>query len=110
MQGKSFAGLLNTKSVPKDWRKSMYYHYYEYPQPHHVAPHFGVRTERYKLIRFYGPFDSWELFDLKKDPREMNNVFDSPSMQSTVQALKQELERLILEYGDKEAMAIFKRN
>jgi arylsulfatase A-like enzyme len=88
----------------------MYYHYYEYPQPHHVAPHFGVRTERYKLIRFYGPFDSWELFDLKKDPREMNNVFDSPSMQSTVQALKQELERLILEYGDKEAMAIFKRN
>lgn len=110
MQGKSFAGLLGSTATPKDWRKSMYYHYYEYPQPHRVAPHFGVRTERFKLIRFYGPHDSWELFDLKKDPREMNNLIADPAMQSTVQTLKQELERLMLEYGDKEAMAIFKRN
>lgn len=106
MQGKSFAGLLNTKSTPKDWRKSMYYHYYEYPQPHHVAPHFGVRTERYKLIRFYGPFDSWELFDLKKDPTELNNVYGLAGMEPVIQTLKTELERLIGQYKDQEAFNI----
>lgn len=106
MQGKSFAGLLNTKSTPKDWRKSMYYHYYEYPQPHHVAPHFGVRTERYKLIRFYGPFDSWELFDLKKDPTELNNVYGLAGMEPVIQTLKTELERLIGQYKDQEALNI----
>lgn len=110
MQGKSFAGLLKPTTTPKDWRKSMYYHYYEYPQPHRVAPHFGVRTERYKLIRFYGPHDTWELFDLKKDPKELSNVYSDPGMQSTVEALKKELERLIDVYKDQEALAILKRS
>ena len=49
----------------------MYYHYYEYPQPHHVYPHFGIRTEKWVLARFYGPkpalFDkSWRLGDIEK--------------------------------------------
>ena len=52
MQGESLVPLLEGKT-PADWRKSVYYHYYEFPQPHHVHPHYGVRTERYKLIHFY---------------------------------------------------------
>ena len=64
--------------TPADWRKSVYYHYYEFPQPHHVQPHYGVRTDRYKLIHFY-TIDEWELFDLENDPHELKSVYDDPA-------------------------------
>src|SRR5262249_27110974 len=51
MQGQSFLPLLQGEK-PKDWRTSMYYRYYHYPMHHKVQPHYGVRTERYKLIYF----------------------------------------------------------
>lgn len=66
MQGKSVLPLTQKTKPVKSWRKSMYYHYYEYPDPHRVLPHLGIRTERYKLILFYGDGShSWELFDIK---------------------------------------------
>lgn len=40
--------------TPDDWRESIYYHYYDYPAWHMVRKHDGVRTDRYKLIHFYG--------------------------------------------------------
>ena len=52
----------------------MYYHYYEYPYYHHVQPHYGIRTDRYKLIHFYYDIDQWELYDLQNDPNELNNL------------------------------------
>ena len=60
--------------TPKDWRTSMYYRYYHYPMDHHVQPHYGVRTDRYKLI-YFNKIDQWELFDLRKDPARMKNVY-----------------------------------
>jgi hypothetical protein len=64
--------------TPKDWRKSFYYHYYEYPGYHWVRRHYGVADGRYKLIRFYeDDVDQWELFDLKNDPNEMTSVYGS---------------------------------
>lgn len=107
MQGKSFGPLLARTPATKDWRKGMYYHYYEFPQPHHVAPHFGIRTERYKLIRFYGPYDTWELFDLKKDRQEMNNLYDNPQMKDIIVDLKGQLKALISQYKDDDAMKVF---
>jgi arylsulfatase A-like enzyme len=105
MQGESFVGLLSG-SGKKEWRKSMYYHYYEYPQPHQVAPHFGIRTERYKLIRFYGPHQNWELFDLKADPLEMKNLINEPSKGALINQLKSELRVLIDKYKDSEAVIL----
>ncbi len=105
MQGESFVGLLSG-SGKKEWRKSMYYHYYEYPQPHQVAPHFGIRTERYKLIRFYGPHQNWELFDLKADPMEMKNLINEPSKGALINQLKSELRVLIDKYKDSEAVIL----
>ncbi len=68
MQGKSLVPVLKGQT-PEDWRKSFYYHYYEYPGSHSVRRHYGVVTDRYKLVRFYGPdIDEWELFDLKRRP------------------------------------------
>ncbi len=104
MQGNNFLPLLTKTPLEKVWRKSMYYHYYEFPEPHHVAPHFGIRTERYKLIRFYGDADAWELFDLKKDPTEMNNIIDQKSAKQTILQLKKELVSLAKEFKDDEAL------
>jgi len=101
MQGRSIRPLLRRKT-PKDWRKSMYYHYYEYPAVHSVKRHYGVRTDHYKLIHFYHDIDEWELYDLQKDTREMNNVFNDPAYADTVKKLKVELQRLRKKYKDTE--------
>jgi arylsulfatase A-like enzyme len=94
MQGRSLVPLLEGKR-PTDWRKSFYYHYYEHPAVHSVARHYGVVTERYKLIRFYEPeFDYWELFDLEKDPREMRSVYGKPEYAAVQLVLEAELARL----------------
>ena len=99
MQGHSIRLLLQNKTL-KDWRKSMYYHYYEYPAVHSVKRHYGVRTKRYKLIHFYNDIDEWELYDLEKDPKEMKNVFGDPAYAETVKELKVELQALREKYKD----------
>ncbi len=99
MQGESFRKILQSKT-PSNWRKSMYYHYYEYPGAHSVKKHYGVRTERYKLIHFYHDIDEWELYDLKKDPKEMKNVFNDPVYANIIKELKSELKKLRKKYKD----------
>jgi arylsulfatase A-like enzyme len=75
MQGRTLRPVFESGGkTPADWRTSVYYHYYEFPQPHHVHPHYGVRTETHKLIHF-PTLNEWELYDLKKDPNEMRNVY-----------------------------------
>jgi len=49
------------------WRDAVYYTYYEYPAVHMVKRHYGIATERYKLIHFYYDIDEWEMYDLKTD-------------------------------------------
>jgi arylsulfatase A-like enzyme len=98
MQGRSLVPLLKGES-PTDWRTSMYYHYYEYPTSHKVREHYGVRTDRYKLIRYY-TVNEWELFDLKTDPQEMKNVYGDPAYADTRKELEAELKRLQEQYKD----------
>jgi len=100
IQGRSIVPLLMQQS-PKDWRTSMYYRYYHYPGDHQVQQHYGVRTERYKLIYFHR-LDEWELFDLQKDPHELNNVYKNPAYAETVKELKTELGRLRTELKDRD--------
>ena len=92
MQGHSMRSVLRGRT-PRDWRTSMYYHYYEYPAVHMVRRHYGVRTQRYKLIHYYN-LKEWELFDLEKDPHELRSVYDDPAYSEVVTRLKQEIERL----------------
>lgn len=103
IQGESLLGLM-TGDEPAEWRQSLYYHYYEYPQPHRVAPHYGVRTDRYKLVYYYQT-EEWELFDLVEDPNEMRSVYDDPARAALVAELKDELRRLRLRYGDETGVA-----
>jgi arylsulfatase A-like enzyme len=100
MQGRSLVGLMTGKS-PKDWPDAMYYHYYDYPAVHAVRPHYGVRTDRYKLIHYY-TLNEWELFDLKKDPGEMHSVYADPAYAKTRGQLKQRIKELQQQYKDSE--------
>lgn len=79
MQGKSIVPLFSG-SAPKDWPPSLYYHYYEFAPPHWVLPNYGIRTERYKLISYY-TVNQWELFDLERDPDEMDSLFSEKGME-----------------------------
>lgn len=99
MQGRSLVPLLEGKH-PRNWRKSLYYHFYEYPAEHMVKRHYGIRTERYKLIHFYNDIDWWELYDLQSDKEEMHNLYGETRYQPLIKKLKKELLKLQEEYGD----------
>ena len=96
MQGRSLMPLFSGET-PEDWRKSLYYHYYEFHgnrrTAHMVRRHYGVRTGRYKLIHFYN-LDEWELYDLKSDPREMKSVYSDKEYAPIVARLTGEVHRL----------------
>ncbi|MEQ1904493.1 MAG: sulfatase [Pirellulaceae bacterium] len=101
MQGCSIAPLLRGES-PADWRTSFYYHYYEL-HTHRVAAHYGVVTDRYKLVRYYErlnsenkpeAIDQWDLMDREKDPNELRSFIADPSYATTKATLQAELERL----------------
>lgn len=104
MHGVSLLPLLRGEH-PKDWRRSLYYHFYEYPAEHMVKRHYGVRGERYKLIHFYNDIDVWELYDLQNDPTEMHNLYGQPGMEAITATLMEELKHLQKQYGDTEAMS-----
>ena len=94
MQGRSLMPLLRGQD-PADWRTSFYYHYYEYPGPHDVHRHYGVVTDRYKLVHFYEPeINEWELFDLKTDPRELRSLYGQAEVAAVQKKLAGELDRL----------------
>ena len=98
MQGRSLVPLLRGQT-PDDWRQSVYYHYFEYPRPHSVPRHCGVRTKDQKLINFYDS-NEWEFYDLNSDPDEKTNVHASADRAAQVTSMKAELIRLQELYGD----------
>ncbi|MEV0589032.1 sulfatase [Nonomuraea sp. NPDC050310] len=112
MQGRSFRPLLRGER-PAGWRESVYYRYWEHDDGiHHVWAHYGVRTERHKLIYYYadglgipGASDrvfepEWELFDLATDPWELHNRYHDPAYAAVRAELEAELARIQAEIGD----------
>ncbi len=100
MQGESLRPLIEQTRAAKKWRKSFYYHYFEYPKWHRVQPHYGIRNEQYKLIHYYYNIDEWEFFDLENDPNELSNKYNDPQYRKIIQKLKKELTELQEEYND----------
>lgn len=100
MQGESMLPILEGKH-PNNWRKSVYYHYYESGGEHNVAKHVGVRTDRYKLIWYYEN-NEWELFDLLKDANELHNVYNKPEYKQIQNDLKKQLQQMEHTYKDSE--------
>ena len=98
MQGESFRELVGGKT--SEWRDAVYYTYYEYPSVHMVKRHYGVATERYKLMHFYYDIDEWEMYDLETDPSEMKNIYGDPEYADVQKELHEKLAELRSSYGD----------
>ena len=99
MVGSSLVPLFGGET-PADWRQYLYYHYYDYPAIHMVRRHDGVRDSQYKLIHFYGDKDANreainanELYDLKNDPNELNNLYNNPDYAAVRDRLQQRLDQ-----------------
>ena len=107
MQGRSFKSVFKG-CTPKDWEQAMYYHYYEFPYWHHVQPHYGIRTQKYTLAHFYYNIDVWELYDLEKDPTQMNNIIDNPEYATIISDLKVQLKGLMTKSGNDKSLADFR--
>ncbi|WP_088323754.1 sulfatase family protein [Polaribacter tangerinus] len=99
MQGKSLKPLVTNTSQEKEFREAIYYHYYDFPAFHMVKKMYGVRTKRYKLIHVYDDIDEWEMYDLKEDPSEMNNLIGNVAYQQIEKELRLKLKELQLEYA-----------
>ena len=99
IQGVSLVPLLKGEH-PDTWRDALYYHFYEYPAEHMVKRHYGIRTDRYKLIHFYNDIDEWELFDLQSDPQELHNLYGQEGYETVTEDLKSRLLELQEQYDD----------
>lgn len=125
MQGKSLMPVFEGNN--KDFRDEVFYHYYEYPNEHNALPHFGIRSKRYVLIRFYkpspdnrkklidkgnllineyNPKDYWELYDLQEDPQEVHNIYEKNKNSALVKRLKTDMGKLITNYQQTDAAKI----
>ena len=102
IQGESFRDVVSGKT--EEFRDAVYYTYYEYPAEHQVKRHYGVSTKRYKLIHFYYDIDEWELYDLEKDPMEMQSVYDDPSYAEVQRMMHEKLEEVRKKYGDSDEL------
>lgn len=109
VQGRSFVRNLQGET-PADWREEIYYRYWT---NHAVRPaHMAVRSDRYKLILYYGrnldmtdteKFEftpAWDFYDLEKDPHENHNLYDDPQYAPIIKQMKKDLHRLRNEMGD----------
>lgn len=107
MHGMSLLPLLRSAEDPETpLRTSLYYHYYEYPAEHSVKRHYGIRTERYKLIHFYNDIDVWELYDLYDDPAELHNLYGKPDTEEITRELMKGLISLEKQYADTLALGM----
>jgi len=103
MQGESLVPVLTESGT---WnRESVYYHYYEYPAEHMVNRHYALVSKDYKLIHYYFALDEWELYDRKKDPQELVNVYENPSYKEIRENLHLELQDLRIKYKDNETLS-----
>jgi arylsulfatase A-like enzyme len=102
MQGESLIPIF--KGQGKNFRDAAYYHYYEYPSVHMVKRHYGIVTEKYKLVHFYYDIDEWELYDRVNDKNEMKNVYNDPKYTQVKAELHKKLAALRIKYKDSEAL------
>ena len=102
MQGESFRKLVGGET--DKFRDFVYYTYYEYPSIHMVKRHYGIATNRYKLMHFYYDIDEWELYDLEKDPHELQNVYNDPEYADVQKMLHEKLSEARTNYGDSDEL------
>jgi len=108
MQGRSFKSICETGKEPEGWKQAAYYRYWMHMAHHDNPGEMAIRTKTHKLIYFYGcnykgenqTPPGWELYDLRRDPQELNNVYDDPAYATVRDRLKRQLAELRRRIGD----------
>lgn len=95
MHGVSLLPLVGPE--PVEWERDLYYHFYENPGFHGVARHYGIFTQRYKLVYYYRN-DEWELFDRETDPADQVDLHGKPGYEAITRDLKSRLAALREQY------------
>lgn len=104
MDGQNFLPLAEGKLTP--WRDSLLYEYYwERNFPQTPTMH-ALRGNQYKYIRYHGIWDLNELYDLKEDPHETNNLINSPKHAQVVKDMNARLFEM-LEKTDGMSMPLY---
>ena len=95
-QEKDHELIFNTNSE----KQTVYFEHSNFPDRFMVAKHYGIRTDRYKLIHYH-QFNEWELFDLLEDPLEQTNIFHKTDQKPLIKELTKKLlsERLLRGLG-----------
>lgn len=108
VQGQSFRSICETGKEPADWKPATYYRYWMHMAHHDNPGEMAIRTKTHKLIFFYGcdyeggeqTPPAWELYDMVKDPEELNNVYDDAAYTTIRDELKTQFAALRKHVGD----------
>jgi N-acetylglucosamine-6-sulfatase len=97
MDGRSFLDLPFDQTI--SWREYFLYVYYWEKNFPHTPTQFALRGDRFKLITYYGLWDVDELYDLRADPDETNNLIADPQYQDVVREMEDRLYDMLEETG-----------
>jgi arylsulfatase A-like enzyme len=104
LEGKSMVKLAT--SGDPEWRKDWLYEYFEYPVGEAVRPHRMIRTDTHKYVHYFADPQEYEMYDLSKDPGELNNLAGKPEVASLQRELAARLETLRQQTHDKTTNAL----
>jgi alpha-L-rhamnosidase len=95
--GKSLVPLVSKNKG--DWQRDtiLIEHLWEFE---HIPPSEGVRTNRWKYLRYVNDKSSEELYYLPEDPQEINNLAGDPKHLAALVSLRNKLDQMIREYAD----------
>lgn len=104
MFGRSLVPLMADETVP--WRDRILYEYFQGYYDAAVPTMFGVRTERWKYITYPElQGDIYELYDLERDPYELDNLIDDPDYTATIVELGASLRQQLADTGYENRLA-----
>jgi arylsulfatase A-like enzyme len=96
-QGKSLVPIVSGKSDNVQRDTVLIEHLWEFKD---IPPSEGVRTNEWKYFRYVNDKSWEELYNLKKDPKEIDNLVKKPEYQNQLKTLRNELEVLAKKYAD----------
>lgn len=95
--GRSLVSLVSDRNATLQRDTVLIEHLWEFE---HIPPSEGVRTNEWKYLRYVNDKSFEELYYLPDDPKEINNLAEDMQHQGTLLALRNKLDRMIIEYAD----------
>lgn len=95
--GKSLEPIVSGKEKSLDRDTILIEHLWEFEN---IPPSEGVRTAEWKYMRYINDKSSEELYNLKRDPKEIDNLASKPDYQKVLQEYRRKNDELGKKYAD----------